>query len=133
MNQRALALLFVFLVCAPWGRAPAAGGHGAPGMSAGKILFCHSEEWAVNLSKISNGDVADTPALKGLQGTVVFREAALQKVCFFLAATLRSRLRTIYRGPKKGDYSVIESEIFSPEDNRSFRGFVLTREGIPSP
>ncbi|MEE9256830.1 MAG: hypothetical protein V3V56_06655, partial [bacterium] len=131
MNQRALALLFVFLVCALWGRASAA--DGAPEKSAGKILFCNSEEWAVNLSKISNGDIAGAPALKGLQGTVVLREAALQKVCFFLVPTRRSRLRTIYRGPKKGDYSVVESEIVSSEDNRSFRGFVLTREGIPSP
>ncbi len=133
MNQRALALFFVFLVCAGWGRASAAGGHGAPEKIAEKILFCHSEKWAVNLSRISNSDIADTPALKGLQGPIVFREAVLQKVCFFLVATLRSRLRTIYRGPRKGDYSVVESEIVSTVDNRSFRGFVLTREEIPSP
>ncbi len=133
MNQRAWALFFVFLVCAGWGRASAAGGHGGPEKGAGKILFCHSEKWAVNLSRISNGDIADTPALKGLQGTIVFREAVLQKVCFFLVATRGSRLRTIYRGPKKGDYSVVESEIIPSEDNRSFRGFVLTREDVPSP
>ena len=133
MNQRALALFFVFLVFAVWGRASDAGGDGAPEKGAGKILFCLSEKWAVNLSKISNGDISDRPALKGLQGTVVFREAVLQKVCFFLVANHRSRLRTIYRGPKKGDYSVVESEIVSSMDNRSFRGFVLTRERIPSP
>jgi hypothetical protein len=131
MNQRALALFFVFLVCAAWGRASAA--DGAPGKGAGKILFYNSGEWAVNLSKISNSDVADMPALKGLQGTVVLREAVLQKVCFFLVPARRSRLRTIYRGPKKGDYSVVESEIVSSEGKRGLRGFVLTREGVPSP
>ncbi|MFC1491219.1 hypothetical protein ACFLQ0_01335 [Nitrospinota bacterium] len=98
-----------------------------------KLLFCMSEEWAVNLSKLSNNDIADRPELKDVEATVVFREAVLQKVCFFIVAAGRTMLRTVYRGPRKGGFSVVESKIVSAEGNRQYRGVLLTREEVPSP
>ena len=98
-----------------------------------RVLFCKHEEMAVNLSKLSNKDIADKPGLEGMHPTVYFREAALHKLCFFVEAASRRTLRTVYRGPGKGSYSVVESEVVSPKGGARLRGFVLTRGAVPSP
>jgi hypothetical protein len=96
-----------------------------------KVLFCKTEQLAVSLSKVSNRDTADTPELSKYNPSEIFREAALLKLCFFIADALQTSLRTVYRAPKRGGYSVVESRITAEGGKKSYIGFILTRENIP--